>query len=132
MVINLLAVHATCEIFLLIITKFTTVVTEESKSAASKFGTHGARVEKRVMTKRLEKLRIKRASVCVPVCAQTRHVCITVQTQMAHGHSSKPLGVAATPHVTLRHFAAGAQPGGTWGQEMSRGFRPVPEHQAQC
>lgn len=71
MVINLLAVHATCEIFLLIITKFTTVVTEESKSAASKFGTHEARVEKRVVLKRLEKLRIKRACVCVPVCAQT-------------------------------------------------------------
>lgn len=70
MVINLLAAHVTREIFLLIVTTFTTVVTEESKSAASKFGTHGAGVEERVMSKRLEELGRKRASVCMPVCAQ--------------------------------------------------------------
>lgn len=64
-----------------------------------------------------------RACVCTDGC---------VQTQMVHVHSSKPLGAAATPQVTLRHFASGAQPGGMWGQETSRGFRPVPEHQAQC
>lgn len=128
MVINLLAVHATCEIFLLIITKFTTVVTEESKSAASKFGTHKARVEKKGHAQEAGKAQDKKG-MCVRACVCTDGC---VQTQMVHVHSSKPLGAAATPRVTLRHFASGAQPGGMWGQETSRGFRPVPEHQAQC